>query len=130
MFAFAIWDKKKRELFVARDRLGIKPIYYLKDSQRLIFASEIKVIFLAGGVRKAANLAAIDEYLSLRYIVEPHTIFSDIFVLEGGHYILASEDRFFIQKYWDMNFDPSGIRLSQNKYIEAPGRIHPSPSGQ
>lgn len=118
MFAFAIWDKAKGELFIARDRLGIKPLYYFSDDKRFIFASEIKAILAAGDIPKKVNLRGLDEYLSLRYIIEPDTIFRDIFILEGGNYIRAGSGRITKAKYWDLNFSAEAPRYNESECIE------------
>lgn len=118
MFAFAIWDKNKKELFIVRDRLGIKPIYYFMDNERFIFASEIKAILATGYVSKEINLEAVDEYLSLRYIIEPNTIFKDIFILPAGHYMRFKGGKFSIERYWDLGFIREEITYNEIDCIE------------
>ena len=78
MFAFAIWDHQKNMLFLARDRIGIKPLYYLFDKNRLIFGSEIKSILQAGDIPKRIDLQALDHFLTFEFIPAPLSIFQDI----------------------------------------------------
>src|SRR6266566_5177627 len=73
MFAFAIWDRRRRRLLVARDRLGIKPLYYTEIGRRLVFASEIKALLQYPGVKASADLQAIGNFLSLKYVPAPQT---------------------------------------------------------
>ena len=84
MFAFCLYDLKKKKLFLARDRLGIKPIYYHWDNTKLIFASEIKALLLAG-IPREVNLKAAKQYLQLRYIPGEETLFKGIKKLLPGH---------------------------------------------
>jgi len=85
MFAFAIWDERRHRLFAARDRLGIKPFYYLHDGQRFLFASEIKALLAYPGVRAALNPATIPEYLAFGYLSGEESMFSGIRKLSPGH---------------------------------------------
>jgi asparagine synthase (glutamine-hydrolysing) len=103
MFAFAIWDGKKRQLFCARDRLGIKPLYYSLDSRRFLFASESKALLACPGIK--ANLAGdvLPEYLAFGYLSGTGTMFAGIKKLPPGHWLLADESgRVVIQSYWDL----------------------------
>jgi len=85
MFAFAIWDGAKRQLFLARDRCGQKPLYYWTDGRVLVFASEIKALLANAAVPREPCRHAIDSYLRLRYVPEPTTMFDDIQTLQAGH---------------------------------------------
>src|SRR3989440_4327095 len=78
MFAFAIWDRRKRRLFIARDRLGIKPLYYYFDGAKLLFGSEIKTILAHAGVRAEFDPSTLREYLAFGYVAGPQTMFSGI----------------------------------------------------
>lgn len=102
MFAFALWDVKKRTLFCARDRMGVKPFYYYADDNRFIFASEIKAI-LAMGVKPEINAQIMYDYLSQG--LSDHTeetFFHGIKQLKSGHYISLSQKRLNIQRWWDI----------------------------
>ncbi len=117
MFAFAIWDCSKNEIFCARDRLGIKPFYYSYINKRFVFASEEKAILSALETSPSANIAGIYDYLNFSYIPSAATMFADISRLEPGNYMLISSNEFTIRKYWDPSFDPvpSGISFDQRK---------------
>jgi len=101
MFAFAIWDERRKRLFVARDRLGIKPLYYALQRGELLFASEIKSILAAGAVRPILNQSAIPEFLANRYVAGSETLFRGIFKLLPGHVMTWSRGAGLqIRRYW------------------------------
>jgi asparagine synthase (glutamine-hydrolysing) len=106
MFAYAIWDQERRQLFMARDRLGKKPLYYLQDRDRILFASEIKAILEAPAVSREIDITALSDYLSLLYIPAPKTIFQSIRKLPAGHYAITTRDSFQVKPYWDITFEP------------------------
>ena len=108
MFAFAIWDKKRRRLFLVRDRLGIKPVYYYAGKDFFVFASEIKSLLEHPGVPKEVDRKAVDLYLELRYVPGPRTMFKDIFKLQPGHWMSVEDGRITIQKYWDLEYREAG----------------------
>lgn len=111
MWAFAMWDAKRRHLFLARDRIGIKPLHYAFDGQRFVFGSEIKCLFPAG-VPRQFNLELLDVYLTLGYIPAPHTFFRDVHKLRPAHYIITDGTRTDVRRYWSLPFaDESGMRL-------------------
>jgi asparagine synthase (glutamine-hydrolysing) len=85
MFAFAIWDRRRNKLLVARDRFGEKPLYYARTADLFLFASEIGALLADERVGRQVDLAALDAYLALQYVPHPHTIFSDIKKLPPGH---------------------------------------------
>lgn len=91
MFAFAIWDSRKKELFAARDRFGIKPLVYYSDGEKFIFSSEIKGIIQYGGIDAGLDWEALGHYLSFNYIPAPRTIYSRIHKLEPGHCLKISQ---------------------------------------
>ncbi|PWH85279.1 asparagine synthase (glutamine-hydrolyzing) [Brumimicrobium oceani] len=99
MFAFAIWNDEKEELFIFRDRLGIKPLYYSWDEETLYFSSELKSIAPFVN-QKEWNEAAIQHYFRLGYIPAPHTIYKAVNKLEEGAYIQLNKADFLIKKYW------------------------------
>lgn len=100
MFAFAIYDISRRKLFLARDRLGEKPLYYWFENGRLIFASEIKSILEHNAVPREPNLQAIDSYLTFRYSPGPETMFSGIYKFPAGHWMTWNEGELTLKKYW------------------------------
>ena len=105
MFAIALWDKSKKELFIARDRLGIKPLYYYKSNGQLLFASEIRSLLDSGLVPKKINRNVISEYFTYQTVHAPQTIIEDVMMLMPGHYMVISRDDIQIEKYWDLITD-------------------------
>src|SRR5919204_1114410 len=106
IFAFAIWDTVRSELFLARDRLGVKPLYYhhaLDDS--LYFASEVKSL-LAALPRPRLRHEVIGDFLTFLWVPDPDTIFEDIYKLPPGHCAILRDGRLHISQYWDMSFAP------------------------
>jgi asparagine synthase (glutamine-hydrolysing) len=102
MFAFAIWDKREKELFIARDRIGIKPLYYYHAGKRLIFSSEIKSI-LKHPVERKLNMDALNIYFRTLYIPAPLTMFDCVKKLEPGSYLLYKNSEVEVKKYWQPN---------------------------
>lgn len=106
MFSFALWDSKKKRLFLARDRIGIKPLYYYNDNEKFIFASEIKAILQDKDIERKVNHQALYYYLGYEFVPAPITMFEDIFKLQPGHYLLYEKGEIKINKYWDLKFSP------------------------
>jgi asparagine synthase (glutamine-hydrolysing) len=102
MFAFAIWDALKRELFLARDRLGIKPLYYSVIGNRLVFASEMKAITAHPDFQRRANLASLSSYLSFRSVMGEDTVFVGLKCLQPGHHLRFADGCVHICQYWDI----------------------------
>lgn len=101
MFAFALWDKNKRELFLARDHLGIKPLYYLQIGQHLLFASEIKSLLQHPACPRETDISALAELFTFRYVPSPKTLFSRIMKLPPGHLMIARQGGFKIERFWN-----------------------------
>jgi asparagine synthase (glutamine-hydrolysing) len=104
MFGFAIWDSRRRRLFVARDRVGIKPIYYCQTDEAFYFASELKAIIADPAVAREINPAAIREFLSFYYVPGEHTLFKSIKKLLPGHTLMVENGKITIRQYWDLQF--------------------------
>ncbi len=104
MFAFAIWDKSKKKLFLARDRIGIKPLYYYVDDKRLVFGSELKVILEYPGIPKDLDFEALDNFLTFEYIPAPLTIFKKIRKLPQAHILSVENNKISINEYWKLHF--------------------------
>lgn len=105
MYAFALWDEKKQRLFLARDRVGKKPLYYTIHNGSLIFASEIKSILACLNSTPEINYVAIDYFLTYQYIPQPITIYKDIFKLPPASYMLVDKNgNVKIEKYWELDF--------------------------
>jgi asparagine synthase (glutamine-hydrolysing) len=107
MFAFAIWDAKAQRLFLARDRIGIKPLYYYWNGEKLLFGSEIKPILEDPTVSRAIDPLALDDYLTYLYVPAPKTIFQGIRKLRPGHTLTVSPRRLREEEYWDVVFEPT-----------------------
>ncbi len=101
MFAIALWDKNKNKLLLARDRVGIKPLYYSINRDRILFASEIKALLQAPDVSKDLNFKALDYYFTFLSIPSPDSIFKDIHKLQPGHFLVADKGRITIHRYWN-----------------------------
>ena len=102
MFAFAIWDAPKRRLLLARDRLGIKPLYWTRRHDTLLFASEIKAILASDLVEPVANERALPELLATRSVSGPETMFRGIYKLLPGHLLVFDDSGLTIRQYWDV----------------------------
>ena len=107
MFAFAIWDERKRSLFLARDRVGIKPLFYRLEGDRLLFASEIKSILQDPAVPRDIDLQALDAYVALSYSMAPRTIFREISQLLPGHFLVWEDGKVRFERYWDLYYRPN-----------------------
>jgi len=119
MFAFAIWNRRTRRLFIARDRLGIKPLYYRFEGGTLLFGSEIKTILEYPGVKPEFNQGALAEYLAFGYIAGPETMFSGICKLLPGHTLEIGETgEMKISQYWDLTTSPDAIEHSRDYYVK------------
>jgi asparagine synthase (glutamine-hydrolysing) len=118
MFAFVIWDRRKRVLFAARDRLGIKPFYYRWDGKVFLFASEIKAILAYPEVRPEFNRGTLAEYLAFGYITGPETMFGGIRKLMPGHLLELSEQGDpRTERYWDLTTEVDCEPRSREYYV-------------
>lgn len=104
MFAFAIWDSVTKTLFLARDRVGIKPLYYYLDETFISFGSEMKAMMVDPAVRREIDLAMIDRFLAYYYVPGSETLLRNFFKLDPGHWLLVQDGRIQIQSYWDLHF--------------------------
>lgn len=102
MFAVALWDRPRRRLVLARDRLGVKPLYYHTDGSRLTFASEMKALFLDPAIRREVDPQALSDFLSLNYVPIPDTIFRGIRHVPPGHFLVVEGGRARLEKYWEL----------------------------
>ncbi|MFL1994906.1 asparagine synthase (glutamine-hydrolyzing) [Lysinibacillus irui] len=108
MFAFALWDKQNQKLFIARDRLGVKPLHYYYDGDRFAFGSEIKSILKDTSIKREIDLQALTSFLRFYYIPAPMTIFKNIKKLMPGHFMIFDfkGKQLDIRKYWDIEDKP------------------------
>lgn len=126
MFAFAVWDKRQQTLFLARDRLGIKPLHYsLLPDGRLLFASEIKSLLADPLLPRTIDPYAVEEYFAFGYIPDPRSIFDSIHKLPAGHTLLIQRGRPFPQPkmYWDVPFHDNGVRNPEEAQRELVYRL-------
>ena len=107
MFAFAIWDSTKQELFLARDRLGIKPLFYFFDSEKFLFSSEIKSILLDPLIKKEIDPIALHYYLGYEYVPAPLTMFKGIKKLLPAHTLTLNKGTITTRKYWNLIYSNS-----------------------
>jgi len=120
MFAFCIWDDKKKQLFCARDRFGIKPFYYYSDNEKFLFASEIKAILQDSTVDKDLSYDALNSYFAFGYITSDLSIYKKIKKLRPAHYLLLSFNRevtIETHRYWNIQFDPN-YSISEEQWAE------------
>src|SRR5258708_31589560 len=104
MFAFAIWDQSRKQLFLARDRLGKKPLVYRLERDRLLFASELKPLLEVPGVPRELSPIAVSEYLTCLYVPHPHSILEGFSKLPPAHWGSWRDGRLEIQRYWAPGF--------------------------
>ncbi|MGE0132772.1 MAG: asparagine synthase (glutamine-hydrolyzing) [Blastocatellales bacterium] len=122
MFAFAIWDRRLKRMFLARDRVGKKPLFYARFGDRFLFASELQGILADREVPREVDQRAIDAYLSYGYVPAPHTAFKGIFKLPPAHYLTLDfkqtgfEQR--VERYWSLDYEPK-FRISEEEACEA-----------
>jgi asparagine synthase (glutamine-hydrolysing) len=125
MFAFGLWDERKKVLFIARDRLGKKPAYYFTDGKRFVFASELKAILQDKKINREIDLKALADYLTYHYIPFPSTIFKGLYKLPPGHYMTVGVESvkpvkvdITIKQYWDVEYNPD-YSLSEDDWVRA-----------
>src|ERR1700678_1503476 len=120
MFAFAIWNRNTKTLFIARDRLGIKPLYYKLTPERLLFGSEIKALLAHGGIRPAFNRAALPEYLAFGYLSGEESFYDGILKLMPGHTMtIDPEGKPQIRQYWDLDASQPHESREEAHYVQS-----------
>jgi asparagine synthase (glutamine-hydrolysing) len=118
MFAFAVWDQRKQELFIARDRLGVKPLYYVHaDDGSLYFGSEIKTLLEARAVKPEINYSVLPDYLANHATSGEETLFLGVKRLLPGHTLSWRDGEVSIRRYWDIDFSKDGEVLEDKTYI-------------
>ncbi|MCI9016358.1 MAG: asparagine synthase (glutamine-hydrolyzing) [Clostridia bacterium] len=113
MFAFAIWDKENKKLFCARDNFGIKPLYYYKDSEIFMFASEIKAFLKHPKFKKILNKPLLAPYLSFSFTPTSETFFKGVYCLEPGSSLIYINNKLIIEKYYNINFKEKNIEFDR-----------------
>ena len=118
MFAFAIWDQRRSELFIARDRLGVKPLYYAHtDDGSLYFGSEIKVLLEASAVKAEINYHVLPDYLANHATSGEHTLYRGIKRLLPGHTLIWRDGKVVVNEYWDLCFDSDDNARTDREYV-------------
>lgn len=119
MFAFAIWDEPHKSLFIARDRVGIKPLYYWLSDRCLIFASEIKAILADPEVHVEVVPKLIDRFLTFYYVPGEETLLRNVYKLAPGSHMLVQDGKATIKQYWDLEFAPadSSLREAEARFL-------------
>ncbi len=121
-FAIALYDDRKKQLFLVRDQMGICPLFYTVFDGRILFASEVKAILEYPGLERRLNLKAVDQLMNFPGAVAPQTFFRGIYALEAGHMLRAAEGSGIQnQEYWDLIYQPEEKDLGEEYYIE---RLH------
>jgi asparagine synthase (glutamine-hydrolysing) len=110
MFAFAIWDDRERSLFLARDRVGIKPLYYFLDKKFIAFGSELKAMLADPVIPREVAPELIDRFLTYKYMPGGQTLLKNLFKLEPGHTLLAKNRKVAVKRYWDLDFSGSDLQ--------------------
>lgn len=126
MFAFALYDKARQCLFLARDRLGVKPLFFaVVDSHTLIFGSELKVLKAHPGLSRRLEPQAVEDYFALGYIPEPKTIYRDVYKLRPGHTLLVERGKPLPaqHEYWDIPFAPVAVGSESDLCLEVFARL-------
>ncbi|MFI6934729.1 asparagine synthase (glutamine-hydrolyzing) [Streptomyces sp. NPDC050287] len=121
-FAFATYDQRRKQLFLARDHMGIVPMYYTRTAGHLVFGSEIKSILSHPDVRPEVDMTGLDQVLTFPGLVSPRTMFRGIHSLEQGQYLSLRDGEMELVRYWDLDFPPEGEdcgRESDDYYVES-----------
>jgi asparagine synthase (glutamine-hydrolysing) len=117
MFAFGIWDSRDESLFIARDRFGIKPVYYTETADGFAFASEIKALLPLPRFSRELNLSSLDQFMTFLWVPDPKTIFRHVYKLPPAHYLIYRDGRADITEYWDLAFDVDD-RTTESDWID------------
>ena len=130
MFAYSIYDRKKQELYLLRDRVGVKPLYYFNKNGYLLFGSELKALCAYPGFVKEINSQAVTLFFKYGYIRAPHTIFKDTYKIQPGHYIKIDLVRKNVEqhKYWDVvdYYNQPKLKISETEALEETERLFES----
>ena len=119
MFAFAIWNDRDKQLFIARDRVGKKPLYYsITRGGTLVFGSELKSLLEHPDVERKINPRALDAYFSLGYVPDPISIFENVEKLPPGHHLTFTNGRLSVERYWDFSYETKSNGHKASDYFE------------
>jgi asparagine synthase (glutamine-hydrolysing) len=117
MFAFAIWDSRDESLFLARDRLGIKPLYYADTPAGFAFASEIKALLAIPGLERSVDLSALDQFMTFLWTPGPTTVFRGVSKLAPAHCLVYRDGAAEVSEYWDLKFEEDES-IAESEWIE------------
>ncbi len=117
-WAFAIWDSKRERLFLSRDRLGVRPLFYAKTSDGLLFGSEIKSLLAVPSLPRAIDLQALDELFTFWITLPPRTIFEGVSELPPGHSLVLERGELRVQSYWSLDYDPTKTPVKEEEAKE------------
>ncbi len=118
MFAFALWDAKKKKLFAARDRVGKKPFYYTYEQEKFSFGSEIRALLAQNDFNAAINRQALDYYLAYGYVPSPETIFTHVKKIPPAHYLVCDRRGIALTRYWSLDYRTKIVCAREEEYIE------------
>jgi len=117
-FAFALWDGKNKKLILARDRVGICPLFYTIHKGKLIFASEVKSIFRYPGIPRRIDLKGLDQFFTFWTTIAPRTIFANISEIPAAAYMVVEKGACHTKQYWDMDFEPDDPPRNESYYVD------------
>lgn len=117
-WAFAIWDSRQERLFISRDRMGVRPLFYTKTAECFAFASEIKALLNVPGVDRSIDVRALDELFTFWVTLPPRTVFEGIFELPPGHSLTFQQGALSVKRYWAVDYDSPEHRLSEEEAKE------------
>jgi len=117
MFAIAIWDDMRRELFLARDHFGIKPLYFCHKGNQLAFASEAKALLVLTDISRDIDVNALRQYLTFLWVPEPLTLFDEVKKFPAGHYAVFKNGLLTTTQYWDLHFPAQDVRFETNEAV-------------
>ncbi|HEY0459886.1 MAG TPA: asparagine synthase (glutamine-hydrolyzing) [Pyrinomonadaceae bacterium] len=118
MFAFAVWDEREKTLTLARDRAGIKPLYYARVGERIVFASEIKAVLASKLIRAELDFEGLHQFLTFLWTAAPHTLFKDIYQLPPAHFLVWKDGEINVKEWWDLDFSREESGRPENYWRE------------
>jgi asparagine synthase (glutamine-hydrolysing) len=123
MFAFALWDKNKKLLLLAKDRMGVKPLYYGLQNNAFYFASEIKALLAMPFIKRELNIDALNKYLTFESVPSPHSIIKNIYKLEAGHILTVQNGQIKKDGYWDLPLDLPKLKITEEEAVSEIERL-------
>src|SRR3989338_5535897 len=118
MFSFALWDKNKNLLLLARDRMGVKPLYYALQNNSIYFCSELKGLLAFPEIKRELNINALNKYLTFENVPSPHCMIKNIFKLEAGYTLTIHNKTIRKEQYWDLPLDTPKLKITEDEAVE------------